>query len=78
MMSGRSAAVHLLGDDRKECLRSEESKRLAAPDRPEMRFSGIDDLVARIKTDVGIARSQLEMPEHQVCRAHECFLAGDR
>jgi hypothetical protein len=43
-----------------------------------MKFSGIDELVGRIKADVGIARSQLDLPEHQVCRAHECFLAAER
>ncbi len=31
--------------------------------RPEVRFSGVDALVRRIRTDVGLASSQLADPE---------------
>ena len=42
--------------------------------RPEMRFAGIDELVARIKADVGTAKALLDLPEHQLCKAHEVFV----
>lgn len=41
--------------------------------RPEMRFSGIDELIARIKSDVGISKAQLDMPEHAQVRQHVLF-----
>ena len=41
--------------------------------RPEMRFSGIQELIARIKTDVGISKAQLDMPEHSRVREHRLF-----
>ncbi len=41
--------------------------------RPEMRFSGIQELIARIKTDVGISKAQLDMPEHTRVREHRIF-----
>ncbi|CAL8467470.1 g7008 [Coccomyxa elongata] len=42
--------------------------------RPEMRFGSLDELIARIKADVGIAKAQLDLPEHQLCKAHEMFV----
>ena len=39
-----------------------------------MRFSGIDELIARIKTDVGISKAQLDLPEHANARQHKLFL----
>ena len=39
-----------------------------------MRFEGIDALVGRIKADVGIAKAQLDLPEHQLCKAHDFFV----
>lgn len=33
--------------------------------RPEMKFQGIGALIARIKTDAGIAAKQLDEPAHQ-------------
>ena len=41
--------------------------------RPEMRFSGLEELIARIKSDVGISRAQLDMPEHARAREHRLF-----
>ena len=38
-----------------------------------MRFGGLDELIARIKTDVGIAKAQLDMPEHTKVRQHKLF-----
>jgi len=38
-----------------------------------MRFGGLDELIARIKTDVGISKAQLDMPEHTRVRQHEMF-----
>ena len=46
--------------------------------RPEMCFGGIDELVARIKADVGTAKALLDLPEHQLCRAHEVFVRGEQ
>jgi riboflavin kinase len=31
--------------------------------RPEIRFAGLQQLLARIKTDIGIAKAQLDEPE---------------
>ena len=42
--------------------------------RPEMRFSGIEELIARIKSDVGISKAQLDMPEHARIREHRLFI----
>ena len=42
--------------------------------RPEVRFSGLGELVARIRTDVGLASAALEAPTHADLRRHE-FLA---
>ena len=39
-----------------------------------MRFGGIDDLVDRIKADVGTAKALLDLPEHQLCKVHEIFM----
>ena len=36
---------------------------LACPRRPEVKFSGLQELLARINTDIGIARSQLDTPQ---------------
>lgn len=33
--------------------------------RPEVRFSGLQELLGRINTDIGIARSQLDLPHWQ-------------
>lgn len=33
--------------------------------RPEMKFSGLDELLGRINTDIGIARTQLDLPQWQ-------------
>ena len=41
--------------------------------RPEMRFSGMEELIARIKSDVGISKAQLDMPEHARAREHRLF-----
>ncbi|KAA6422080.1 MAG: riboflavin kinase [Trebouxia sp. A1-2] len=37
--------------------------------RPEMKFDGIGALIARIKTDAGIASKQLDAPEFQDLKA---------
>ena len=44
--------------------------------RPEMRFGGIQELIARIKTDVGISKAQLDMPEHTRVKEHRLFHRG--
>ncbi|KAL0021761.1 hypothetical protein WJX79_005557 [Trebouxia sp. C0005] len=36
---------------------------------PEMKFDGIGALIARIKTDAGIASKQLDAPEFQDLKA---------
>ncbi len=36
------------------------------PCRPEVRFGGLQELLGRINTDIGIARSQLDLPQWQV------------
>uniref|UniRef100_A0A061RB93 riboflavin kinase n=1 Tax=Tetraselmis sp. GSL018 TaxID=582737 RepID=A0A061RB93_9CHLO len=41
--------------------------------RPEMRFGGIDDLVSRIKMDIGVARAALDRPELLEYRADPFF-----
>lgn len=38
-----------------------------------MRFGGIEELVTRIKTDVGISKAQLDMLEHTRVREHKLF-----
>lgn len=42
--------------------------------RPEVRFGGLGELVARIRTDVGLASAALDTPMHADLRQHE-FLA---
>ena len=42
--------------------------------RPEMRLGSLDELIARIKADVGIAKAQLDQSEHQPCKAHKIFV----
>lgn len=42
--------------------------------RPEMRFGGLSELVDRIRTDVGLAKSALDQPTHAELQSHE-FLA---
>lgn len=41
--------------------------------RPEIRFSGLPQLLARIKTDTGIAKSQLDEPAAAALRVHSSF-----
>lgn len=36
---------------------------LAGLRRPEVKFGGLQELLARINTDIGIARSQLDTPQ---------------
>ena len=43
--------------------------------RPEMKFDGIGALIARIKTDAGIAAKQLEETTHQQVM-QDPFLSG--
>jgi riboflavin kinase len=38
--------------------------------RPELRFGGLPELVARIRTDVGLAAAALELPPHAGLRSH--------
>lgn len=45
------------------------------PCRPEMKFDGIGALIARIKTDAGIASKQLDTAENQALKA-EPFLCS--
>lgn len=42
--------------------------------RPETKFDGIGALIARIKTDAGIASKQLDAPEFQSLKA-DAFLS---
>ena len=42
--------------------------------RPEVHFGGLGELVARIRTDMGLASAALDMPTHAELRQHE-FLA---
>lgn len=37
--------------------------------RPEVRFGGLQELLARINTDIGLARGALDLPRWQVFRA---------
>lgn len=41
--------------------------------RPELKFASLDDLLGRINTDIGIARSQLDLPQWQAYRG-DAFL----
>lgn len=41
--------------------------------RPEIKFAGLQQLLARIKTDIGIAKSQLDEPEAAALRLSEHF-----
>jgi riboflavin kinase len=41
--------------------------------RPEIRFTGLPQLLARIKTDIGIAKSQLDEPAAAALRVHSSF-----
>ena len=36
--------------------------------RPEVKLGGLQELLARINTDIGIARSQLDLPQWQPYR----------
>lgn len=40
-------------------------KHLGLVSRPEMKFDGIGALIARIKTDAGIASKQLDAQQYQ-------------
>jgi riboflavin kinase len=44
--------------------------------RPEIRFAGLPQLLARIKTDIGLAKAQLEAPEAAALRDHASFRAA--
>eukprot|EP00775_Hariotina_reticulata_P004558 gene4558-4810_t len=41
--------------------------------RPEIKFSGLQQLLARIKTDIGIAKSQLDEPSAATLKTHSTF-----
>ncbi len=41
--------------------------------RPEIKFKGLPDLLARIKADVGSARVQLDHPEAEAMQQHPFF-----
>lgn len=41
--------------------------------RPEIKFAGLPQLLARIKTDIGIAKSQLDEPEAAALKLSELF-----
>jgi riboflavin kinase len=41
--------------------------------RPEMRFGGLGDLLARIRADIGVARAQLDDPAHAAHAHSEWF-----
>lgn len=43
--------------------------------RPEQRFPGLDALLRRIRTDVGIARTQLDDPHWAAFKQDACFAA---
>lgn len=43
--------------------------------RPEVKFAGLPQLLARIRTDIGIAKSQLDEPEAAALRLSEFFKA---
>ena len=54
-------------------MQTDMSKARACMCRPEMRFSGIEELIAHIKSDVGISKAQLDMPEHARVREPRLF-----
>lgn len=41
--------------------------------RPEIKFNGLQQLLARIKTDIGIAKSQLDEPTAAALKTHSVF-----
>ena len=41
--------------------------------RPEMRFNGLDALIARIKTDIGLAKAALDLPQHAAFQSDSGF-----
>jgi riboflavin kinase len=41
--------------------------------RPEIKFTGLQQLLARIKTDIGIAKSQLDEPAAAAFKTHRIF-----
>lgn len=41
--------------------------------RPEIRFSGLQPLLRRIRTDIGIAKVQLDEPEAAALKMHDSF-----
>eukprot|EP00878_Enallax_costatus_P024236 GHUV01025847.1.p1 GENE.GHUV01025847.1~~GHUV01025847.1.p1 ORF type:complete len:142 (-),score=38.24 GHUV01025847.1:48-473(-) len=41
--------------------------------RPEIKFTGLQQLLARIKTDIGIAKSQLDEAAAAALRGHNIF-----
>ena len=41
--------------------------------RPEMKFNGLEALVNRIKADIGIAKTQLDLPQHADLKTHRLF-----
>jgi riboflavin kinase len=43
--------------------------------RPEIKFAGLPQLLARIKTDIGIAKAQLDEPEAAALRLSDYFKA---
>ncbi|KAK9816431.1 hypothetical protein WJX72_000132 [[Myrmecia] bisecta] len=45
--------------------------------RPEMKFDGLPSLIARIKADIGIAKSQLDLPELVTFQRDRIFTAAD-
>ena len=53
-----------------EYARSPSSRTHACMCRLEVRFSGMEELIARIKSSIGISKAQLDMPEHAQVRQH--------
>lgn len=41
--------------------------------RPEIKFIGLQQLLARIKTDIGLAKTQLDEPASAALKAHKIF-----
>jgi riboflavin kinase len=71
-----SVEVHVLHDFAADDFRGARLAVVATSFlRPEMKFDGLAALQRRIKADVGIARSQLDLPELQALKAHPSLAA---
>ena len=70
---GISLEAHILHDIKESFYGKNLKIALLGFLRPEMKFSGVKELLSHIQTDVGLARNQLKDPELLKVKDHAFF-----